>query len=144
MWSGLEDLGHDGGYAVQVLEIVEYQQLPPGSEVGEELRLRVLVTGEGDPEGFGDRLDDVVARADVGQADKEHPIGVVGADLGCGLDGQPGLAGAARGDHGEQTGLAYQAPGVGQLRPASNELGQLLGEIVGNGGERRQWREFVW
>ena len=106
-----------------MLEVVEHEQLPPGSEVGEELSLRVLVTGEGDPEGFGDRLDDVVARADVGEANEEHSIGIIGADLGCGLDGEPGLPSAARSEHSEQTGFADQATGVGQLRPASNELG---------------------
>jgi hypothetical protein len=32
-------------------------------------------------------LDDVVVRANIGKADEEHPIGVVGADFGCRLDG---------------------------------------------------------
>ena len=80
--------------------------------------------------------------ADRSQRHEEHAVLESLADLGCDLQAEAGLAGAARPGQGQQAVCLQELESFSQLPVTAHEAGELGGQIVGRVVERFQSREL--
>ncbi len=126
----IDELG-DG--VEQVLAVVEQQQRrpsgqrlrQPGQDVGRGASRRTVEQGGlAQPERPGDGGGDVLAIGDCRQVDEPHPVGQLRLQRRADLDGEPGLARAARPDQRHEPGGAQRGPDPGELAAAADEAGE--------------------
>jgi hypothetical protein len=122
--------GELGGGVDEVLAVVQHEQPDPtGERIAQGMPRLIGHLRQAD--GVGDRVDDHLGLADVGQPDQPRTVGV--GQGGGVLDDQPGLTHPGRAHKGDQPLLGQQPGHGGQLTVAAEEGGQRPPEATRRG-----------
>jgi hypothetical protein len=119
-----EELGHDRGDSLKMLEVVEHEQHPSrGEPVGD------VVVGL-QPDRLGDGRPHRVGVAQRGEGDEERPVEELVGQLRRGLQRQPGLPRPARPGQGQQPHAAgHERADLRQLLLAAEQRPRRDGEV---------------
>ena len=138
---GGEEAGDDRGGVLEVLEVVEHEEhVAIAQRVRDGVEERPF-RGLADEERRRDRRRQQVGFRDRGELDEERPVAVSQEPLRRDLEREARLAGATRPGQRDEPGPVEERLDRGDLRLATDEGGELDGQVVGPRVEAPQGRE---